>query len=97
MNLLKPWIEPKPVLTPTASSKTLAEMNIDDLSPSQQQDLLELEEQFWGVFPETLVVQHDEDTPGTIVRQQPYWVSEAHCLATEEEVDYMFQDSITVI
>lgn len=62
-----------------------------DLSPSQQQDLTKLVDQYVGVFSFspglTLLAHHEIKNPlGVVVKQWPYWVPKAHHQAIEAEV-----------
>ncbi|KAK3535795.1 hypothetical protein QTP70_021108, partial [Hemibagrus guttatus] len=71
----------------------------EELSPAQQQDLVELFDQFNNIFsaiPGLLqLVQHEIKTPpGMVVRQWPYRVLEAHRQAIEEEVERILRDGV---
>lgn len=73
INLLKPWIEPAPILT----TQLTPSVDIGSgLTLCQWQDLLELD-QFWDMFSETLgqthFICHDiKSPPGATVSQQNF-------------------------
>lgn len=71
----------------------------EELTPSQQQDLTELVDQFPDLFSAesglTHLVQHDiKIPPGVVVRQRPYQVPAARSQVIEEKVSKMLWDGI---
>lgn len=95
INLMKAWVEPGPYRLAALVPKPTPILSFgEQLTPTQRQDLQRLVQEFTDVFAETpghtKIVTHDIRTPtGTIVRQRPYRVPEAHRQAKEEEVQRM--------
>lgn len=96
INFLKKWIELSPLVSvfavfPTGPKERTLMCRRKNLTLSQDQDLMEIVDQFANVFnstPRQIHLVHslqDQYPLGVVVRQQLYRVPEAHCQATNEE------------